>query len=175
MAKLSNPDSLAARRLEFLILTAARSGEVRGAAWPEIDLVTKTWVIPPRRMKGAREHRVPLSDRAIAILSALPRKDARIFPVGRNALRELLQEMRPHATAHGMRSSFRDWAAERTSYPNHVVEQALAHSISSAVERAYRRGDLFEKRRRLMADWAAWCARPVPSGANVTSIAAGAR
>jgi len=173
MAELRERDTLAARALELAVLTAARTGEILGATWGEIDFATKTWVIPARRMKAGRQHRVPLGDRAIAILSTLPREDARIFPIGSRALLDLLQEMRPAAaTVHGFRSSFRDWAAERTNYPNIVAEAALAHTISNEVEAAYRRGDLFEKRRRLMADWAAWCSRPMPSGATVTAIGA---
>jgi integrase len=174
LADLRNRDSVTARALEFLILTAARSGEVLGATRPEIDLTARTWTIPAKRMKAGKAHKVPLCDRAVAILSALPRSDGLVFPLvnSGNAMRELLQEMRPDATVHGFRSSFRDWAAERTNYPNIVVEAALAHAIGDKVEAAYRRGDLFEKRRRLMSDWAAWCARPVPSGATVTAIGA---
>jgi integrase len=173
LPELRNRDSVTARALEFLILTAARSGEVLGATWPEIDLAARTWTIPAKRMKAGKAHKVPLCDRAVAVLSALPRNGELVFPLvnSGNAMREMLREMRPDATVHGFRSSFRDWAAERTNYPNIVVEAALAHAIGDKVEAAYRRGDLFEKRRRLMADWAAWCARPVPSGATVTSIA----
>jgi integrase len=171
MVELRQRDALSSRALEFVVLTAARSGEVLGATWPEIDLAGKTWTIPKTRMKSKKEQRVPLSDRAVAILSALPRDGARIFPLSDRRMFELLQNMRPGFTTHGFRSSFRDWAAERTSYPNHVVEAALAHAIGDKVEAAYRRTDLFEKRRKLMADWAAWCARPVPTGATVTSIA----
>jgi integrase len=165
-------NSLAARALEFTILTAARRGEVLGATWHEIDLTPKTWTIPAKRMKGGKQHRVPLCDRALAILSALPRTGERIFPISDRTLLHRLHEMRAGSTVHGFRSSFRDWASERTAFPNHVVEQALAHSIGSAVEKAYHRTDLFEKRRRLMADWAAWCARPVLTGATVSAIGA---
>jgi integrase len=172
MVELRQRDALVARALEFTVLTGARRGEVTGAGWDEIDLKARTWTIPKTRMKGKREHRVPLSDRAVEILSTLPRDGARIFPLSDRAMTDLLQDMRPGFTMHGFRSSFRDWAAERTNVPNHVVEQALAHAIGSAVEKAYRRGDLFEKRRRLMGDWAAWCARPVPTGATVTAIGA---
>jgi integrase len=122
-------------------------------------------------MKAAKAHRVPLSDRAVQVLTALPPNGAHIFPLSNMAMLELLRGMRPDTTVHGFRSSFRDWAAERTSYPNHVAEAALAHTISDKVEKAYRRGDLFEKRRRLMADWATWCSRPVPTGATVTTLA----
>jgi integrase len=174
VVELHQRDSLSARALEFLILTAARSGEITGATWHEIDLTAKTWTIPAKRMKGGKAHKVPLCDRAVAILSALPRKDARIFPIERHALLDLLQQMRPGLTVHGFRSAFRDWCSERTNVANHVAEAALAHAIGNKVEAAYRRGDLFEKRRKLMGDLAAWCARPVPTGATVTSIA-GAR
>jgi len=173
MAELRQRDTLAARALELAILTAARTGEVLGATRHEIDLAAKTWTIPAKRMKNKKQQRIPLCDRAIALLSALPREHARIFPIGSRGLLDLLQEMRPGgATVHGFRSSFRDWAAERTNYANIVLEQALAHTVGNKVEAAYRRGDLFEKRRRLMADWAQWCARPVPTGATVTAIGA---
>jgi integrase len=173
MVDLHQRDSLAARALELAILVAARTGEITGATWSEIgDLKARTWVIPAGRMKAKKEHRIPLSDRAVELLAALSRDDARVFPVSARAMIDLLQGLRPGVTVHGMRSAFRDWAAERTSYPNHVVEQALAHAIGSAVEKAYRRSDLFEKRRKLMADWAAWCSRPVPTGATVTQLSA---
>jgi integrase len=172
MIELRQRDTLAAHALELAILTAARRGEVTGATWSEIDLKARTWTIPKNRMKAKKEHRVPLPDRAVAILSTLPRDGARIFPLSDRAMIDLLKDMRPGFTMHGFRSSFRDWAAERTNYPNHVVEAALAHAIGDKVEAAYRRGDLFEKRRRLMADWAAWCARPAPTGATVTEIGA---
>jgi integrase len=172
MAELRARDTLAARALELAILTAARTGEVLGATWHEIDLAAKLWTIPARRMKAGKQHRVPLCDRAIAILSALPREDVRVFPIGSRALLDLLQEMRPGVTTHGFRSSFRDWAAERTSFPAIVAEAALAHSVNNKVEAAYRRTDLFERRRKLMEAWAQWCARPVPSGGTVTAIGA---
>ena len=180
MLDLHQQGSVTARALEFLILAAARSGEIMDATRDEIDLIARTWTIPAKRMKAAREHRVPLSDRALEILKSLPHEDGNPFvfigprkgSLNKMAMSTLLKRMgREDITVHGFRSSFRDWAAERTNYPNHVVEQALAHAISNAVERAYRRTDLFEKRKRLMADWAAWCARPVPGGATVTPIA----
>jgi integrase len=149
---------ITARALEFLILTAARTGEVIDATWDEIDLDAAVWTIPGRRMKGGREHRVPLSDRALAILEEVRGNSDRIFPLSEKAMALLLQRIGyPDMTVHGFRSSFRDWAGEVTHYPNHVIEMALAHAIPSAVEAAYRRGDLFEKRRRLMADWARYC------------------
>jgi integrase len=161
---------VAARALEFTILTAARTGEVVGARWSEIDLETRTWVIPAARMKSRREHRVPLSPRAIELLSRLYREDgnSHLFVgertragLGNMAMPDVLQQMKQSdVTVHGFRSTFRDWAAESTAHPNHVVEQALAHTISNAVEAAYRRGDLFEKRRHLMNDWAQFCGRP---------------
>jgi integrase len=171
MAELAATDHVAARAVEFTILTAARAGEILGATWDEIDLKAKTWTIPASRMKAKREHRVPLSDRAHALLRAIPRTDKRVFPIGERAMLTLIQERRPGVTVHGFRSSFRDWASERTNYPPVVAEQALAHTIGSKVERAYHRTDLFEKRRRLMADWAAWCSRPVPTGGTVTALA----
>jgi integrase len=171
MAKLREQDSVGARALQFAILTAARSGEVRGATWDEIDLKRAVWAIPGFRMKTGKDHRVPLSKPALAVLqsmSLLGTKRGLIFP-GRSldrpmsfmALTSPLQRMaRGDLTAHGFRSTFRDWAAEATSYPNHVVEQALAHAIGSTVEAAYRRGDLFAKRVALMNNWAAFLAHP---------------
>jgi integrase len=169
MATLRAYEETAARALEFTILTAARSGETIGAKWSEIDLVAKTWTVPAARMKAHREHRVPLSNRAIELLRNLPRDTTNDFVFTRphgpglthSAMRLLLRRI-GHAdiAVHGFRSSFSDWAAEQTAYPSHVVEQALAHTINNAVERAYRRGDLFDKRRRLMEDWARFCNTP---------------
>jgi integrase len=167
MQVLRQRDGLAALALEFTILTAARTGETRLATWGEIDFEQKIWTIPAHRMKGKREHRVPLSDAALSVLKILPQGigDELIFP-GQRAGRPLsdmsltavLRRMNVQdATVHGFRSCFRDWAAETTAYPNHVVEMALAHTIGNAVEAAYRRGDLMEKRRALMADWSAHC------------------
>jgi integrase len=170
LAELGQVDQGVARALEFLILTAARSGEVLGAAWDEIDFAAKTWTIPAERMKAGKAHKVPLSDRAVEILRSLPRTDARVFPGYAKGMLRLLKDLRPDATVHGFRSTFRDWAAERTNFPREVCEMALAHAIPDAVEAAYRRGDLFEKRRRLMADWATWCSRPVPTGATVMAL-----
>src|SRR6476660_8334617 len=170
MAELRIREDVPARALEFTILTAARTGEVVGARWSEIDLETRTWVIPAARMKAHREHRVTLSQQAVELLSGLYREDgnSHLFigertraGLGNMAMPDVLQQMeRSDVTVHGFRSTFRDWAAESTAYPNHVVEQALAHTISNAVEAAYRRGDLFEKRRQLMNDWAQFCGRP---------------
>ena len=183
VAALRAREGVAARTLEFGILTAARTGEVIGARWPEVDLKAKVWTVPAGRMKGGREHRVPLSDGALEILRALPREDnnPRVFIGPRKgglsnmAMASVLHRMgRDAITVHGFRSTFRDWAAERTSYPNHVVEMALAHVIGDRVEGAYRRGDLFEKRRRLMADWAKYCGTKPTQGAEVVPIRAGA-
>jgi integrase len=164
LAELRKREGTSVRALEFTILTAARTGEVVGATWDEIDLDAKTWTIPAERMKAEREHRVPLSEPVVALLRALPREAGNpylfISPTRKGlglfatALARQLGRLRTDITVHGFRSTFRDWCAESTSYPNHVCEQALAHSIGNAVEKAYRRGDLFNKRRRLMADWA---------------------
>ena len=153
--------------LEFLVLTATRSGEVRGALWTEIDRDEGAWVIPALRTKGNREHRVLLCGRALEILEearALGRGSPLVFPGARvkrmasTALSELLREIGIAAVPHGFRSSFRDWAAEETDHPHEVVEAALAHKVRNPVEAAYRRSDLFDRRRRLMNDWAAYLA-----------------
>ena len=159
---------MAARALEFLTLTAARSGEVRGAQWNEIDLTKKIWVIPAERMKAKREHRVPLSKQAIAILKVLPTKNTGtlIFPstkpttkLSDMALTAVMRRMEIEAVPHGLRSSFRDWVGEETAFPREVAEMALAHAVGNAVEAAYRRGDLFEKRQAMMEDWAKYLGR----------------
>jgi integrase len=172
MAKLREHDHLAARALEFTILTAARTGETLGAKWSEIDFSTKTWTVPASRMKAGKAHKVPLSDRTIEILRNLPQSEGRIFDIGKVRMLAKLGEVHGGAgpTVHGFRSSFRDWCSERTSYPPIVAEQALAHAVGTKVERAYNRTDLFEKRRRLMADWATWCSRPVPTAATVVAL-----
>ena len=163
------PDNIA-RALELAILCASRPGEVLNARWSEIDLGTATWVIPPERMKAHREHRIPLSLRAVELLANLPRVGAYVFvgrgdgPPHRRALLTVLHRMgRPGLSAHGFRASFRTWAEEATQYPPHIIEQALAHQVGSAVERACRRGDLLDQRRRLMEDWAGFCASDVPA------------
>jgi integrase len=157
-------EGVAARALEFLILTAARSGEVRGAMWDEINLQTRVWIVPAQRMKAGREHRVPLTERALAILTMmgpLRKSDGLIFP-GTNSgvalsdmtLLAVLKRMKVKAvTVHGFRSSFRDWCGEETSYPREIAEAALAHAVGNQVELAYRRGDAMERRRDLMAAW----------------------
>jgi integrase len=172
---------MAARALEFAIFTAARTREVLGARWGEIDLAAKVWTVPGERMKAEKEHRVPLSDPALAVLDQVrppaltrdgaPDSTAPVFPglrrglpLSQMSMLMLLRRMkRGDLTAHGFRSTLSDWAAERTAYPREVVEMALAHAVGNKVEAAYRRGDLFEKRRRLMADWAAFCEAP-PAG-----------
>ena len=167
LASLREQEGIAARALEFLILTAARTGEVIGARWNEIDLLDKTWTVPAARMKAHREHRVPLSARALAILDEMQAArhgdagDAFVFPGGKAgkplsnmAFLMLLRRMgRGDLTAHGFRATFKTWASERTSFQNEIVEAALAHVIGGKVEQAYRRGDMFEKRRRLMQQW----------------------
>lgn len=163
LADLQARDGVSARALEFCILTAARTGEVLGAHWSEIDLDAKLWTIPGERMKAGNEHRVPLTDRCIEIVGPVKAAGELVFPGPRGqlsnmALLSVLARMgRDDVTVHGFRSTFRDWAAETTDHANEVVEMALAHTIGSKVEAAYRRGDLFEKRRRLMDDWAAAC------------------
>jgi integrase len=174
MAKLRQNSSTGARAVEFIVLTAARLGEAINATWDEIDTKGRLWTVPAERMKGGREHRVPLSDAAIALLTQMAtiRHSDYVFPgsragrpVGENTPVRLAKEAAgADITLHGFRSSFRDWAAERTAFPREVAEMALAHAIPNAVEAAYRRGDLFEKRRRLMDSWSDYCAKPAASG-----------
>jgi integrase len=167
MARLRDREALAARALEFLILTAARSSEAREATWKEIDWEIGIWTIPAERMKAGKLHRVPLSKAAMKMLKPLKgamRSDF-VFPgqspkrpISEAAIRKLLERMTiENATVHGFRSSFRDWAGESTSFPREVAEQALAHTIGNEAERAYRRGDALEKRRELMDAWAKYC------------------
>jgi integrase len=175
MAQLRERSTAAARALEFTILTAARSGEVLGARWDEIDLAAKLWTVPADRMKGGREHRVPLSAAALAVIEHMQvyRENDHVFPGDRGdrvsgmAMSMQLRRMGRDVTVHGFRSTFRDWAAERTIFPSEVVEMALAHAVGSKVEAAYRRGDLFEKRRRLMDAWADFCDKSPASGTVV--------
>lgn len=177
MKRLRAAQGMGARALEFLILTAARSGEVRGATWSEIDLQKKVWTVPAERMKARKEHRVPLSDASITLLEGLPRIAGSdlVFAAARGGalsdmtLTAVLRRLEVPVTAHGFRSTFRDWAAERTNYPRDAAEMALAHTIGNKVEAAYRRGDLFEKRVRMMADWAEFASLP-QGGANVVGI-----
>lgn len=189
MATLRTRDAVGARALEFAILTAARSGEVLGAQWKEIDLNTALWTIPTSRMKAGREHRVPLPAAVITLLGEMAKLrhandtagEAYVFPglkpgrpLSQMAMLMLLRRMeRSDLTAHGFRSTFRDWCAETTRYPNEMAEIALAHTVGDKVEAAYRRGDMIEKRRRMMDDWAEFCGRKPDASANVTPIRAG--
>jgi integrase len=173
MAELRRREGIAARAVEFGILTAARSGEIRGALWSEIDQDAAVWTVPAERMKAGREHRVPLSTEALALLKSMPRIGEYIFPGQRGdyalsdmSLTAVLRRMdRKDITVHGFRSTFRDWCAESVgnSFPREVCEHALAHSLPDKVEAAYRRGDLIEKRKVLMQVWADYCAKPAVS------------
>ena len=176
--RLRAQEGIAARALEFLILTASRTGEVIGGKPEEFDLKESVWMIPAERMKAKREHRVPLPPRAVELArESIEKKGAYVFhgrkerqPLSNMAMLQLLERMeRQDLTVHGFRSSFRDWSAEQTNYPREVCDMALAHSVGNKTEAAYRRGDLFEKRRRLMLEWAKYCERPA-KGAKVTPI-----
>jgi integrase len=185
MTALHGNSFVSARALEFTILTAARTNEVVNAIWDEIDFGEKTWTVPKEHMKANREHRVPLSQRALDILAALPRErdNPHIFigskrgqPLSNMAMLELMRVMRPDYVPHGFRSTFRDWAAECTNFPREVCEAALAHSNKDKTEAAYQRGDLFAKRRELMNEWATYCATPpVRTDASVTRLRARGR
>jgi integrase len=173
MGKLRGKASISARALEFLILTATRSGEVRGATWSEIDLDAGTWTIPADRMKAGREHTIPLSDRAVTLLEALPRCGDLVFegaregrPLSDMALTELLKGMDGNGhKVHGFRSTFRDWAGDCTGFDREVIEHALAHKLPDKVEAAYRRSSALSKRRKLMDDWSAYCeSKPAKMG-----------
>lgn len=165
---------MSALALQFLILTATRTSEVLNATWAEVGLDAAVWTIPADRMKAGREHRVPLSKPALALLRELRahRVGEFIFPsakpsrpLSNMAMLKLLERMgRADLTVHGFRSTFRDWAAERTNFPREVAEHALAHSLPDKVEAAYRRGDLFEKRRNMMEAWARHCGQPQQMG-----------
>ncbi|EDS4168534.1 DUF4102 domain-containing protein [Salmonella enterica] len=166
MTELRTRTGVSARALEFSILTVARSGEIRGAEWSEIDLAAKTWIIPAERMKASKEHRVPLSDAAVALLRMLPRfKDNNLVsPAPRGgqlsdmSLTAVLKRMgRSDLTQHGFRSTFREWAGETTSYQREVIEHALAHQLADKAEAAYQRGTLWPKRVALMDDWTDYC------------------
>jgi integrase len=177
----------AAKALEFLVYAASRTEEVVGATWPEFDLVARVWTIPGTRMKGGREHRVPLSRAAMEIVEGMRGRDpVLVFPddngkrLGKMRLLRVLERMglRGAATVHGFRSTFRDWAGDYTNFPRELAEMALAHRtfqgddgriVGGQTEEAYRRGDMLEKRRKLMEAWAKFCATPVP-GANVVPI-----
>ena len=180
IAQLREQEGMSALALKLLILTATRTSEVLNATWAEVDLNAAVWTIPADRMKASREHRVPLSKPALALLHELHEHRASEFifpsakpsrPLSNMAMLKLLERMnRADLTVHGFRSTFRDWAAERTNFPREVAEHALAHSLPDKVEAAYRRGDLFEKRRLLMNEWSKFCLRPVVAG-EVLSIA----
>jgi integrase len=176
VARLREREAVAALALEFAIVTAARSGEVLGARWSEIDLDAKVWTIPPERMKAAREHEIPLSERAVEIINSMSegRVSAFVFagqrpgkPLSVMALEMVLRRMGVDVTTHGFRSSFRDWAGNETHFPRELAEHALAHVIGDKAEQAYRRSAALEKRRALMAAWAQWC-EPRASAGNVT-------
>ena len=175
---LRQRDGASARALELLVLTAARSGEIRGAVWSEIDLDGAIWTVPADRMKAGKEHRVPLSPQALKLLRDVPRVAGvdLVFP-GRKgqplsdmSLGAVMRRMGIEAVPHGFRSTFRDWAAERTNYPRELAEMALAHTIENKVEAAYRRGDLLAKRAQMMAAWADFCEKPAGKSGQVVSI-----
>ena len=166
MVKLRQAAGIAAQALEFLILTAARSGEVRGITWEEVSLDDALWIVPAERMKMKKEHRVPLSNRAVDILKSQPRIDGNplVFPAPRGSqmsdatMSAVLKRMNVDATVHGFRSSFRDWCGDYTNYPRDLAEQCLAHGADDPVEAAYRRGDALERRREIMNEWSKFIA-----------------
>ncbi|MEI9922579.1 MAG: site-specific integrase [Bradyrhizobium sp.] len=175
--KLVATDSIAELCLAFTILTAVRSQESRGARWDEIDLKAGIWEVPPIRMKRKRPHRVPLSAEVLKLIKRLPRNDEYLFsisgtkPIVPMSLRKALHRHGGDAfTVHGMRSAFRDWGGERTSAPREILEVALAHALGDQTEAAYARGDLLEKRRKVMQQWATHCASPTARG-NVLKLA----
>jgi integrase len=181
MPELRQQGPIAARALEFTILTAARAGETFGATWSEIYIEKKLWIIPSTRMKAGSEHRVPLSAAALAVLDEMRkiRDFGLIFegaragrPLSHEAMLRVLRAMgRDDLTVHGFRSAFRDWCGDMTSFPREICEAALAHTVGSYAEVAYRRGSALEKRRQLMEGWARYCAKPVIS-ADVIPLAA---
>jgi integrase len=186
MAELRTRKGQSARALEFAVLTAGRTGAVIGATLDEIDWTAKVWTVPPERTgakitgEEPKPKRVPLSDRAVEILKSLPREDGNPYVfigaepgerISDMAMLELLRDIRPGYVTHGFRSTFKDWCSETTNYPNEVSEAALWHVVADKVEAAYRRGDLFEKRRRLMTEWAKYCAKPArATSSNVVAI-----
>jgi integrase len=173
MGELRGQEGIGARALAFTILTAARTGEVIGATWAEIDVAARLWTIPAERMKAGKEHRVPLTGAAIAILGQMDQGRDKVFPISNMAMAMLLRRMgRGDLTVHGFRSSFSDWCAERTAFPSEVREMALAHTVADKVEAAYRRGDLFEKRRALAEAWAKFCDTPAAGAGEVVPIRA---
>jgi integrase len=175
MTDLREREGIAARALEFTILTAARTGEALGARWDEIDRKAEMWAVPADRTKGAREHRVPLSAAALAVIEQMQkiRENDYVFPGERRAtlsnmaMDMLLRRMDRDVTVHGFRSTFRDWVSEQTNFQGEIAEAALAHVVGDKVEAAYRRGDLFDKRRRLMSAWAEFCGRALTAGTVV--------
>jgi integrase len=188
MAKLRAKEGVSARALEFTILTVARTGDTIGATRREIDKTEKLWTVPAARVKGKRgarkrDHVVPLTKQALAAIAEVPVEGAYVFPGGKEgaglsnaAMSELLKGMGyspDFATVHGFRSTFTDWAADQTDYPNEMLELAKAHTVSDKVEAAYRRGNMREKRRRMMADWASYCDGKAVGGDNVVKIGAG--
>ena len=174
MQDLRARSGVGARALEFLVLTATRSGEVRGATWSEIDLDKATWTIPAARMKAGVEHRVPLSIEAIKLLNALPRLAGTelLFPgtkgqaISIMTMTDVMHRMKTNAVPHGFRSTFRDWAGEKTNFPRELAEQALAHTLTNKVEAAYRRGDALEKRRQMMQEWAVFIGQGINESAK---------
>ena len=186
VVRLKAVEGMSARALEFVVLTACRSGEARGALWSEIDLKGKIWNVPPERMKAGRAHRVPLADEVVKLLEALPRFERApgevdyVFPglkkdkaLSDMSLTACMRRMGLAFVPHGFRSTFSDWTAERTAYPAEVREMALAHAVGNETEAAYRRGDLLDKRRALMQDWARFVTTEPPTeGSNVTQLRA---
>lgn len=186
LADLRKQTGTAAQALELTILTCARTGETIGARWSEFDMAEGVWNVPAERMKASKPHRIPLSNRAIELLTALPRAGEFVFPgpvpkkpkldraersMSNMAMLAVLKRMgRDDITVHGFRSTFRDWAGEQTAYPREVIEHALAHQLADASEAAYQRGDLLRKRRALMEEWATYCATSRPAKAEVTPI-----
>ena len=179
MVRLRQCEGVAPQALEFAILTASRTGEVLGAKWSEIDFEQKLWTVPGSRMKGGREHRVPLAAETVALLKGLytQRTNPYVFisasggGLSNMALAKALRRLEPDVTVHGFRSTFRDWAAERSNFQPHIVELCLAHSVGNAVEKSYRRGDLFDKRRAVMEAWASYCeSSPVEAGEVVVPM-----
>lgn len=177
MQELREQEFISARALEFTILNASRTGEAIGAQWSEFNFATKIWTIPGERMKAGREHRVPLCDRSLEILAALPRESEFVFPgakpkqpLSNMAMAELLKGMKHEFTVHGFRSTFRDWADERTNYPREIIEASLAHVNKNKTEAAYKRGDSLEKRRRLMREWENFCAMPVQKSEPIVQM-----
>jgi integrase len=178
MVELRKRDGISARALEFCILTAARTGEVIGARWEEIDSEARLWIVPSSRTKSAREHRVPLSDRAIQVLRSIPREHDNPYvfpgvregePLSNMSMLELLKGMNSYGyTVHGFRATFKTWTSEQTAYPNEVSEAALGHANGDKVEAAYKRTTMLEKRRRLMEAWASFCTRPANRGEIVS-------